>query len=359
MKPKLCEVVQFIFKLCCFIIVVCMVSVWFKKYLKDEDLCLVDYINFENSAEIAHPELSFCFMNPFINHKLEEFDVHFYEYQNHLKADPFVENLTKIDFTNVTFNLEEYYISTGVSYENGEQNNSIDAEIHQTFTGFFYDQFLKCFSVDTKTVNMPGVKYITHAFKLEFFDHLKQTMMLFHGRDQFLLSESGKFVVTDENTTNGISIILLISKVEILNRRNKRSSPCLTDWKNWDDLALSKHTSDIGCSAPYHGAYQSFPVCSTENELKRWHKMVPTVKSKRDEQPCQVMPRISYDVIKMQNMDKELSITIGYPNEAKKITQSRAVDENALIGNIGGYIGLFLGMFIPFLLLFVLKPTYD
>ena len=36
-------------------------------------------------------------------------------------------------------------------------------------------------------------------------------------------------------------------------------------------------------------------------------------------------------------------LTIQYPQKAKIITQSRAVDGNALIGNIGGYIGLFLG----------------
>ena len=47
-------------------------------------------------------------------------------------------------------------------------------------------------------------------------------------------------------------------------------------------------------------------------------------------------------------MHKELYIVIGYPREAKIITQSRAVDGNALIGNIGGYIGLFLGIFISF-----------
>ena len=34
---------------------------------------------------------------------------------------------------------------------------------------------------------------------------------------------------------------------------------------------------------------------------------------------------------------------INYPEEIKIITQSKEVDGNSLIGNIGGYIGLFLG----------------
>ena len=140
----------------------------------------------------------------------------------------------------------------------------------------------------------------------------------------------------------------MISKVEVLKRRNKRSSPCLTNWENWDDTTLLKMITDIGCSAPYHVSHHGFPVCSTENELKMWHKMLASVRTKRDEQPCQVMPTLTYDVLKLPNMEPGISIIIGYPREAKIITQSLAVDVNALIGNIGGYIGLFLGNFIPF-----------
>ena len=35
-----------------------------------------------------------------------------------------------------------------------------------------------------------------------------------------------------------------------------------------------------------------------------------------------------------------------FPEQIKIITQSKAVDINSFIGNIGGYIGLFLGKFI-------------
>ena len=347
MSHKFCEVAQYFFKLGCFTVVVCMISVWFRKYLKNEDLCLVDYIDFNNSTDIEHPELSLCFVSPFIDQNLENFGVHSNEYVDHLAGASFIENLTKIDYTNVTFNLEEYYVSTDIKYENGE-NSSIDAEIHPTFNGFWYDVFMKCFSVDSKKLNMPGVKYVTHAFKLELFKYLKQTFAMFHGRTQFLLGDSGNFLPSDENATNGISITLLVSKVEVLKRRNKHTSPCVSNSNNWDELALSKHTNDIGCSAPYHGSYQTFPVCSTSYELKRWFKMVPMVKTNREGQPCQVMPRITYDVLTMPNLDNQVKIGIGYPREAKVITQSRAVDLNVLIGNIGGYIGLFLGMRIFF-----------
>ena len=163
MTQKFCEFVQYLFKLGCFIVVVYMISVWFKKYLKDEDLCLVDYTNFGNTTDIEHPELSLCFLHPFIDQNLEKRGVNSNKYLNHLRADPFIENFPNIDYTNVTFNLEEYYVSTGIAYENGS-DSSIDTGIHQTFNGFWYDQFMKCFSVDSKKLNTPDVKYVIQLF---------------------------------------------------------------------------------------------------------------------------------------------------------------------------------------------------
>ena len=72
-----------------------------------------------------------------------------------------------------------------------------------------------------------------------------------------------------------------------------------------------------------------------------------STKEKTHYQPCQEMPRIDFVNNKGVNTFKGyfiVMLNIKYPQDAKIITQSRAVDVNALIGNIGGYIGLFLGI---------------
>ena len=73
---------------------------------------------------------------------------------------------------------------------------------------------------------------------------------------------------------------------------------------------------------------------------------MPLTKNPKDYQPCQVMPRIDFESYKEFPDDslKQFMLTVSYPQQVKIITQSRAVDVNSLIGNIGGYIGLFLGM---------------
>ena len=71
---------------------------------------------------------------------------------------------------------------------------------------------------------------------------------------------------------------------------------------------------------------------------------MPTIRNAFDYQPCQQMPRIDFDLDQgKSDLKGVLVIGVGYPEQVKIITQSRAVDFNALIGNIGGYIGLFLG----------------
>ena len=203
---------------------------------------------------------------------------------------------------------------------------------------------MKCYTIDTK-MNMDEVKYVAHQFNFDFFSYLKQTVMLFHGRHRFLLAESGKLISSNVNRTEGLIFNLLITKVEVLKQRNKRNDQCVPDWKNWDATAMSKVVGNIGCLPPYHEPYKNFSTCSTKEELKEWFKMVPLVKTNQTIHPCQVMPRITFDEINgLENMERGLGINIGYPREAQIITQSRAVDENTLIGNIGGYIGLFLGI---------------
>jgi hypothetical protein len=140
----------------------------------------------------------------------------------------------------------------------------------------------------------------------------------------------------------------MINKVEILRRRNKPKEPCMAHWKNWDELTFRRQTENIGCTARYHEVRQNFPVCSTAEEMLKWRNMMDIIKKEQYFLPCQGMPRIDFEFTEttktsLFNVTDLFTLTIGYPEQAKLITQSRAVDFNTLIGNIGGYIGLFLG----------------
>ena len=78
----------------------------------------------------------------------------------------------------------------------------------------------------------------------------------------------------------------------------------------------------------------------------RWYNSIDITKNQQDYLPCQQMPGIAYDILPRDKVYKEelIQIAVGYPEQVKIISQSRAVNIESLIGNIGGYIGLFLGM---------------
>lgn len=348
MALKLRQLVEYSFKVSCFIIVILMISRWIEKYMKDEDLCLVDYRSFRNSSDLVVPDLSVCLTNPFIDKELQKWGVPSEDYVNHLRAYPFNQSLAKINFTNVTVNLENDYMSTFLMNENGSIYSPTEVNIRSTFTGFLFDQFMKCFTVDTKKESMSGVKYVTHQFKMDTFQYyLNNTMAIFHIPNQYLLIDSGRFFPVEQNLRKGFNVSLLITKIEFMRKRNKPRVNCLENCDNWDELVFKKHIRNIGCKAPYHDFYQNVPICSNEEELKAWHKMI--FKRQDEKMPCQTMPRIDYDFLSHPvAVDNVIQINTGYPKEAKIITQSRAVDSDALIGNIGGYIGLFLGIVVFF-----------
>ena len=55
--------------------------------------------------------------------------------------------------------------------------------------------------------------------------------------------------------------------------------------------------------------------------------------------------RYAYEEIDYGKDGEWFSVKISLPSGFKEIRQTKAIDEQALIGNMGGYIGLFLGQY--------------
>ena len=191
---------------------------------------------------------------------------------------------------------------------------------------------------------------MTWTFKLDLLPYWKKNgynkvVAKPHHKFQFLLQDTYEYIGFEKNE-NGFTVGFFISKVEILRRRSTGKNICLTKSSDWDKSVFQDQAQSISCVAPYHESYMNFSNCYNETNFKRWQNWIGSVRKLNSEKlPCQTMPRIDFNV--MHDIDTKnnntIQITIGYPDEFKIITQSRAVGIGALIGNIGGYIGLFLG----------------
>ena len=131
-----------------------MISVWVYNFLKDEDLCLVDYIPLQTKNDLNLPEVSLCFTgrSPFIQQKLTDFGTNSWHYYYHLTGNNFNESLTKIDYNEITLNLEDYLKHTWIVLKNARQLYvpSSNVTIHVTANDFNEGVLRKCLSIYTK-----------------------------------------------------------------------------------------------------------------------------------------------------------------------------------------------------------------
>jgi len=311
--------------------------------MQDEDLCLVEYKPFGNTNEMGLPGASLCITGPFIEDKLNDHGTNTTAYIKYLSGDDFTENLASINYTNVTLNLGSIYIVTELLHKNGSTTTSADGVIRSSLSAFYYNSFMKCYNMDMDNSDMFEINYAKHFFRSDpILQHVLSSKMVYalaHGPHQSLLTNNIKVVSFDANAIYGEDITFKMSKIEVVKTRNKPKSPCVTHWRNWDEFISLRHWKDIGCIPPYHESHQNVPICSTMKEIKRWYNILATIINVREYMPCKQMPVIDFDVHKggQRRTSDAFSISIGYPELAKIITQSRAVDENALIG-------LFLGM---------------
>ena len=295
------------------------------------------------------PDLSICLNDPFIDEKLKSFNITVETYLYHLEGKGFDENLAKINYHDVTIDFKTFYNESYVIYTNGSTKRVKEIDIHSSFNGFWHGFLLKCVQFKPKISERNNMKYLSLAFNMDFLQYWTKDMYSnviakpYHSH-QFLLQDTLKFLNVERNETHGFSVGFLITKVEILRKRNKGKYHCLANSTDWDKSVFHDQVQKISCLAPYHRPYRNFSTCNTKKELKQWFNWAGKVQnSYRDRLPCQTMPRIDSDILDIKGAYGFIQIFIGFPNEVKIITQSRAIDVDALIGNIGGYIGLFLG----------------
>ena len=102
------EVGKFMFKILCFVTVLCIIIVWFNKFMQDEDLCLVEYNSFRAADDIDLPDVSLCIENPFDEQKLNGIGTTTKAYSEHLAGNGFNDSLASVNYVDVIFKFGDY-----------------------------------------------------------------------------------------------------------------------------------------------------------------------------------------------------------------------------------------------------------
>ena len=332
-----------------------MVSFWMYKYeVMDRSVGVVDYDVLEK-IEDELPALSMCFMNPFLYKKLQAIDPNMNAtiYLKYLTGDYYDEKMAKIDYDNVTLNLDDYFFYAQIKMRNN--SNFMPKKLFPKhtviFDGIYYERFSKCFAADmgkNELSNVEQIRFYYNSVQLikditgGRFSVMHQMSTNFFYPGQFLLEFTSP-QLEDIGFTKQSRTEWTITSIEYLRRRNSRNHKCMTEWKRFDEIVGKEHMKRIGCRAPYGRANQLLKSCDNKEDINKATIHYSNIWKNYFPKACHRISKISIDQKNIRSSMRSLQIDIKYPEDVKTITQSQEVDGHTLIGNIGGYIGLFLG----------------
>ena len=343
-----------------------MIGYWAYKYeIDDRDIGVVDYISLQASPNIKFPVLTVCFTNPIIEDNLNHTSnnsIDVATYIKYLKGEVWSKELERVNFRNVTLDLNDYFVSALEEWSNSSTMRESSLSLHHrnSFSGFFRDFFIRCFTIDIDVENNRYIKNILlHYNRTRLLDdwsdivEVSQTIngskweyyKKVHYPGQFLLGDDPLLSNAYLDNDPFLSFDAWITDVEILERRNSRHKKCSKSSKTFDDFILQAHLAKHGCRPPYLDMSNEYPLCNSAEKIKASKFLYSTAKHMDYPKECVRMPKVKFEgpEHKLGDWENDCQVFIGYPEEIKYITQSKEVDIHSLIGNCGGYLGLFLG----------------
>ena len=299
------DLLRLSFRLCCWIATISLICKWIYQYSLDEDLCEVDYRNYYQTTEDLAPELSLCFNSPFAQEKLEKFVVNETKYKNFLLGKYFDSSLLGIDFKSISLNANGYVKSNWVSMRDGTYKINVSSEkapyLELSYSGFIqYAGLVNCFvlklpsNVKKEDIQDFGIMISYDIFPSGTRPPTHGLDALIHYPNQLLRSlDTQKFGWIPRNRTE-ITMRFKIMGMEIIRHRNKKNHPCSEDWKNDDDRILVKHTTDVGCRAPYQNPSSKIKICNTSSALSDSKFILSSNGYNKSEPPCKTVGKIYY-----------------------------------------------------------------
>ena len=235
------NIFNLLFKAVCLTATLIMVVYWIMKFLRDEDVSVIDYQALETIENPIQPEFSICLENPFKEEKFNrtgtgiQLKSYISYLGGHITGN---DNYKHIDFDDVSINLFDYLETVKLDLREG--NNQIEKKCTNTnncpfvifknrFNGFPIGlKFFKCFGVELSKSYARVVIRVTLVFSSRLKSLLKEIggmrSLLFYYPQQISIFQTADDIWLNSNETNMILMIRL-KTVEILKRRNKFGSP--------------------------------------------------------------------------------------------------------------------------------------
>ena len=347
-------------------------------FSQDNDVCLVDFKQYNEEKEYIYPSFSLIFINPFIEEKLRQHGdgINTTTYSQFLEGKYWDERMLNISYDDVTINIADYFVGYDImlanltlkAYTDFEKGNNDGwkppyvSHRHPKWKGFAVDKpyhkgqrIVRIWTIIKTSIFPSGIRphKTNYNSSSSSFGGLE---FILHYPGQIFRSWNlgiGKWAWPRRTNTSSKNYVMAFTRrnMDVLVRRNKRAKPCNEDWLNYDKSVLEKQMWLTGCRPPYYDSID-LPICSTKENMQKVSP--PTPEDLNDFTPaCRAISKLQFDY---QDIDED-EIEVGGNSETphfslsitaldttfKLIELVRAYDIQSLIGNAGGYIGIFLG----------------
>jgi hypothetical protein len=267
--------------------------------------------------------------------------------------------MEKVDYENVTIQGEDFHIMSILNLRNGTRMelaekypNLIKKFPYVTYSGFYFQNFTKCFGLDSfDNRNIVGQFGFNSSVYPDFirpgsWEKKMAPFTFFHLPNKTFFSKSTiQYNWPKRTNISAHAMEFTLSYIEILKRRSKRSESCVEDNLNYDEIILNEHIDRIGCRAPYQISRTNVPICPTKDKMKQ--TIINLNASMPLKIPCTSMENVRYTFSEIYSDWSEdprtFWVQVYAPDRFKEINQVRAVDIQTVFGNAGGYVGLFIG----------------
>ena len=299
-------------------------------YSLNEDVAQIEFTEFHKTEDDVYPSISFCLLNPFIQHELFKYtsNLTIQSYQSVLKGDcqlgrsvegkpmwvdgksilydkesiwcldqKWNQTLMDVDYDEVTFRLKDFLTGFSINFiSHSETENHLISFVVVNDSLLQYwasDQAFKmvkeinyyisarqsqykCFSFDVPFVQGKYVKTLELNVNASIFPSGKITpgdgnsdyFVAFGYPNQFIRSSQRNKVVDKMQglSTSCYKQETLVGSMETIQRRDKSNDRCNPYWRNHDRHVLNNIAKKIGCIPKYWKIASQLANCSTHQQ---------------------------------------------------------------------------------------------
>ena len=346
------------------------------QYQLNNDVSIVDFKEFHGNDDFTYPSVTLCLRTEFLEEKLkdEQINMDKNSYYDFLSGEFWQDSMMEVVYDNVTKSIENYFLGASIwsfytlhsgwreyryLHKEGKRKLSLNGASHfiPKFYTSFRDAHEKCLSFDIPNdlpdkISSFGLFFNNSIFPYGTRPREDQFGIKIHYPNQLLTAKCSKYSWKKHDFWEDYTMTFILQNIAVLTRRNKKESPCNTDWKNDDQILMKNVMNKVGCQPPHWDRMTQLPKCSTKEQIKQIFEMNLT----GQHPPCKQIKKVLHTYEELKYIESNPFESLKRPNDIHfmviirfedssfmEIKHVRAFDIESLIGNAGGYLGMFTG----------------